>query len=116
MRIEIKGRNTEVTDELSEAVRKRFSRVSRQVSELASLDVELLEERNPAITDRYVAEAILHVKGGPLVAREASPDMLGSIHAVSEDIHRQVKRHREKRRGREKARRMVDGLRRSSTA
>lgn len=116
MRIEIKGRNTEITDELREAVQKRFARVSRQVSELARLEVELREERNPAITDRYVAEAILHVKNGPLVAREASPDMLGSIQAVSEDIRRQVKRYREKRRGRAKARRMVDGVRRSRTA
>ena len=112
MRIEVKGRNTEITDELREAVRKRFSRVARQVSELASLDVELLEERNPAISDRCVAEAILHIKGGPLVAREASPDMLGSIHAVSEDIHRQVKRHREKRRKRQRTRRIVSRLRR----
>lgn len=114
MRIEIKGRNTEINDELREVVRKRFSRVARQVSELASLEVELLEERNPSISDRYVAEAILHVKGGPLVAREASPDLMSSIHAVSEDIRRQVKRHREKRRGREQARRAVGRLRRST--
>jgi putative sigma-54 modulation protein len=114
VRIEVKGRNTEITDELREAVQKRFSRVARQVSELASLEVELLEERNPAISDRCVAEAILHIKGGPLVAREASPDMLGSIHAVSEDIRRQVKRHREKRRGRAKARRTIGRLRRSA--
>ena len=114
MRIEVKGRNTEITDELREVVRKRFSRVGRQVSELASLEVELREERNPAISDRHVAEAILHIKGGPIVAREASPDMLGSIQAVSENIRRQVKRHREKRRGREQARRAVGRLRRST--
>lgn len=114
VRIEIKGRNTEVTDELREAVHKRFDRISRQVSDLATLEVELREERNPANSNRYVVEAILHVKGGPLVAREASPDMLRSIHAVSEDIRRQVKRHREKRRGREQARRAVGRVRRST--
>jgi putative sigma-54 modulation protein len=114
VRIEVKGRNTEISDELREAVFKRFSKVARQVSELASLEVELMEERNPSISDRYVAEAILHVKGGPLVAREASPDMLGSLHGVSEDISRQVKRHKEKRRGRAKARRTLGRLRRST--
>ena len=39
MRIEIRGRNVEITDELREHVLKRFRRVGRQVSELATLDV-----------------------------------------------------------------------------
>jgi putative sigma-54 modulation protein len=111
VRIEVRGRNTEVTEELREAVRKRFSRVARQLSELATLDVELIEERNPAIADHYVAEATLHVKGKTLRARESSPEMLHSIHAIAEDIRRQVKRHREKRRGRWAARRMKARLR-----
>jgi putative sigma-54 modulation protein len=111
VRIEVRGRNTEVTEELREAVRKRFSRVARQVSELATLDVELIEERNPSITDHYVAEATLHVKGKTLRARSATPEMLHSIHEIAEEIRRQVKRHREKRRGRWAARRMKARLR-----
>ena len=94
----------EVTDELREHVPKRFARVARQVSELASLEVELREERNPAIPDRYVAEANLHLKGVTLHAEEASPEMLHSIHELAEDIRRQVKRHREKRRAQRAAR------------
>ncbi len=107
MRIEVRGRNVEVTEELREHVRKRFARTARQVSELAQLEVELLEERNPSIADRYVAEATLYLKGVTLRAREASPEMLHSIHELAEDIRRQVKRHREKRRGRERARRAM---------
>ncbi len=112
MRIEIRGRNTEVTDELREAVTKRFSRIGRQVSELATLEVELTEERNPSIADRYIAEATLYLKGTTLRAREASPEMLHSIHETAEDIRRQVKRHREKRRARAKSRRMLGRFRR----
>ena len=41
MRIEIRGRNVEMTDELRELVRKRFQRLGRQVSALATLDVVL---------------------------------------------------------------------------
>ena len=106
MRIEVRGRNTEVTDEIRRHVEKRFARIGRQVSDLARLDVELSEERNPSIADRMVAEANLHLKGATLRAREASPEMLHSIHALAEDIRRQVKRHREKRRGRSQTRRM----------
>src|SRR5262245_21261144 len=57
VRIDVRGRNAEVTDELRGHVQKRFARVGRQVSPLATLEVTLSEERNPAISDCYVAEA-----------------------------------------------------------
>ena len=107
MRIEIRGKNVEVTDELREAVMSRFSRVGKQVSELATLDVELREEKNPSISDRMVADATLRLKGTTLVAKESSPEMLHSIHEIAEDIRRQVKRHREKRRKRRQSRRIM---------
>lgn len=111
MRIEVRGRNTEVTDELRRHVEKRVSRIGRQVSDLAVLEVELSEERNPAITDRQVAEATLHLKRTTLRAREASPEMLHSIHEVAEELRRQVKRHREKRRKRHQTRRLAARVR-----
>ncbi len=111
MRIEIKGRNLPVGDELRERVGKKFAKVERQVSPLAELELELKEERNPSIRDSQVAEATLHLKGATLRAREASPDMLHSIHELAEDIRRQVKRHREKRRKRHQTRRMASRLR-----
>lgn len=111
MRIEIRGRNVEVTDELREQVYRRFKRVGKQVSDLATLEVELIEERNPAISEPMIAEATLHLKGVTLRAREASPDMAHSIHELSEDIRRQVKRHRDKRRNRRRTRKLVGRLR-----
>ena len=111
MRIEVRGRNTEVTDELRRHVEKRFARIGRQVSEHAVLEVELSEEKNPSIADKEVAEATLHLKRVTLRAHEASPDMLHSIHETAEDLRRQVKRHREKRRRRWAGRRMKARLR-----
>ena len=111
MQIEIRGRNVEVTDGLREAVEKRFARIGRQAPDPAQLDVELSEERNPAISDRYIAEATLYLKGTTLRAREATPEMIHSIHASAEDIRRQVKRHREKLRKRSRTRKMVSRLR-----
>lgn len=108
MRIEIRGRNVEVTDEYREHVLRRFRRVGKQVSELATLDIELREERNPSISDSCVAEATLYLKGVTLRAREASPDMVHTIHELSEDIRRQVKKHREMRRKRTRTRRLVN--------
>ncbi len=104
MRIEVKGRNLPVSDDLREHVTKRFRKVSRQVSELAELEVELHEERNPAIADSQIAEATLHLKGVTLRARNASGDLVHSINLVSDEISVQVKRHRDKRRKRREAR------------
>ena len=86
MQIDVKGRNTPVTDELREHVEKRFRKVGKQVSEFARLDVELYEERNPAIAD----------------AQDRARDLRHAINLCEEELSRQVKRHREKRRGRRK--------------
>jgi len=104
MRIEVKGRNLPVSEDLREHVEKRFRKVARQVSELAELEVEVFEERNPRVADSQVAEATLHLKRATLRAREASPDIVHSINLVSDEISRQDKRHREKRRKRREAR------------
>ena len=104
MRIEVKGRNLPVSEDLKEHVAKRFGKVGRQVSELAELEVELFQERNPAIADSQVAEATLHLKGTTLRARDASPDIVHSINMVADELAVQVKRHREKRRKRREAR------------
>jgi putative sigma-54 modulation protein len=104
MRIEVKGRNTPVSDELRDRIEKRFAKIAHQVSPLAELEVELREERNPAIADSQVAEVTLHLKGVTLRATDASRDMDHSIKLCAEELSRQVKRHRDKRRNRRKQR------------
>jgi len=100
MRIEIKGRNVTVGDELRERIEKRFLKIAKQVSELAEMEIELSEEKNPSIHESQVAEATLRLKGVTLRAREASDSMIRSINGVADELTRQVKRHRDKRRRR----------------
>jgi putative sigma-54 modulation protein len=100
VRIEIRGRNTAITDVVREQVIDRFEKVDKQVSEFATMEVELMEERNPAIADGKIAEATLHLKGTTLRATERSPDLTHSIDLCAEKMARQVKRHKDKRRGR----------------
>ncbi|MGO9753489.1 MAG: HPF/RaiA family ribosome-associated protein [Solirubrobacteraceae bacterium] len=104
MRIEVKGRNLPVSDDLKEQVVKRFRLVAKQVSEFAHLELEVYEERNPAIAESKVAEATLHLKGATLRARSASRDLRNAVIDVSDEIAVQVKRHLDKRRGRRPAR------------
>jgi putative sigma-54 modulation protein len=103
MRIEVKGRNVPVGDELRERIEKRFQKIARQVSELAEMEIELSEEKNRSIPDSQVAEATLRLKGVTLRARNASDNMARSINEVADELTRQVKRHRDKRRKRREA-------------
>ena len=101
MRIEIKSRNgVVVDDDLRARIEKRFEKIGKQVAEVAALEIELSEEKNPSIHDSRVAEATLRLKGTTLRAREASDNIGHAINLLSEDLARQVKKHRDKRRGR----------------
>jgi len=102
MRIAVKGRNTPVTDELREHIERRFARIGRQVSELATMEVEIREEKNPAIPEDKVVEVTLVLKGTVLRARDRARDVRHAVNLCEEDLTRQVKRHAEKRRGRRK--------------
>jgi len=100
VRIEIKGRNCPVSADLREHAQRRFEKIARQVSPLAELELELTHERNPAIADPEVVDATLHLKGVTLRASDASRDMTHSLNLCSEELARQVKRHRDRRRRR----------------
>ena len=104
MQIEIKGRNVAVSEQVRTHADRRFAKVGRQVSEFARLELELSEERNPAIAEPHIAEATLHLKGVTLRATEHARDAIGAMNLVCDELARQVKRHREKRRRRREAR------------
>ena len=100
MRIDVKGRNFTVDDQLRQRAQKRFEKIARQVSEVARLELELSEEANPSIPERCIAEATLYLKGTTLRARDASDAMSHAINLVADELTRQVQRHRDKQRGR----------------
>jgi putative sigma-54 modulation protein len=108
VRIEIKGRNAAVTDAVKAHVDQAFRKVGKQVSDLAQLEVELLVERNPSISNGKIVEANLYLKGATLRAREGSADLLHSVDLVADKLSRQVERHREKRRRRRELKRAPD--------
>ncbi len=104
MRIEVKGRNTSVTQAQRELIERRFRKIARQVSELAELEVELSEQRNPSNPQACVAEARLKLKGVTLLAHSAEPDMGRAVNCCEQQLSVQVKRHRDKRRKRRETR------------
>ncbi len=96
MQIDITGLNIPITEELRELVDRRFDKISRQVSELATCEVLLSEERNPAIKAAHKAEANLQLKGVTLNAKAHALDMRTAVGQVVDELARQVDRRREK--------------------
>src|SRR5689334_10159919 len=90
MQIQLKGRNVPVTDELRQHVEKRFRKVGRQVSDLAVLEIEIAEERNPSIPEAKIAEVTLYLKGVTLRAHDCDRDMRHAINMCEEELSRQV--------------------------
>jgi putative sigma-54 modulation protein len=101
--IDIKGRNVPVSDEIREHTEKRLGKISRQVSELARLEIEIFKEPNPRVADCHVVDVTLYLKGVTLRARDSAPDMLHALNLAIDELARQVKRHRDKRRHRREA-------------
>ena len=97
MRLQVHGRNVEVTDMLREYAEQKLGRLERQLHDLTRVELELAVERNPSIAENQVAEATIWTKGPILRARESSSDMRASIDQLLVKLERQVTRYREKK-------------------
>ena len=104
MRLQVKGKNVEVSASIQAYAEEKLGKLGRHLDDATTLEIELAEERNPSIADRQVAEATVWTKGPILRARESSADMKASIDLVADKLERQVKRYREKRHRKQAAR------------
>jgi putative sigma-54 modulation protein len=97
MRLQVKGKNVEVSESVREYAEKRLSKLERQLADPTQVEVELAMERNPAIAANHVAEGTIWTKGPTLRAREAATGWEASIDQLVDKLERQVVRYREKR-------------------
>src|SRR6266540_3265884 len=97
MRLQVKGKNVEVSDSIRAYAEEKLGRLERQLADPTRVELELAVERNPSIADNHVAEATIWTKGPVLRAKEASTDMRASIDLLTDKLERQVTRYREKR-------------------
>jgi putative sigma-54 modulation protein len=98
MRLQVKGKNVEVTPSLREYAERKLAKLEKQLADQTQVELELSEQRNPSIAASHVAEGTIFTKGPTLRAREASPDMKVSIDQLVAKLERQVTRYRERRR------------------
>jgi ribosome hibernation promoting factor len=98
MRLQVKGKNVEVTEAIHTYAERKLGKLAKQLADPTRVELELTVERNPSIAANHVAEATVWTKGPVLRAREASSDMKASIDLLTDKLERQVKRYRQKRR------------------
>jgi putative sigma-54 modulation protein len=98
MRLQVKGRNLEVSEQIRKYAEDKLGKLDKLVKDPTRVELELAVEKNPSISDNHVAEATVWTKGPVLRARESSGDMKASIDQLVSKLERQVKRYREKRR------------------
>ena len=97
MRLQVKGKNVEVSQSIREYAEAKFARLAKQLAEPTQVEHELSEEKIPSIAAKQVAEGTIFTKGPTIRAREASPDVRASIDQLAAKLERQVKRYRETR-------------------
>jgi putative sigma-54 modulation protein len=100
MRLQVKGKNVEVSDSIRSYAEQKLRKLERQLAAPTQVELELAVERNPSIAASHIAEATVWTKGPVLRAREASTDMRASIDQLVDKLERQVTRYRQKRRRR----------------
>ena len=100
MRLQVKGKNVEISDAIRSYAEEKLGKLERQLADPTMVELELAVERNPSIADKIVAEATIWTKGPTLRAKERSTDMRASIDLLTDKLERQVTRYREKRRRR----------------
>ena len=97
MRLQVKGKNVEVSDSIRRYAEEKLQKLDRQLHALTQVELELCVERNPSISANQIAEATVWTKGPTLRAREASTDMKASIDQLTDKLRRQIEHYRAKR-------------------
>lgn len=91
MKVQVRGRNIDVTNALKEYVAKRLSKLDRFMDELGEAQVTLKVEK-----DSHRVEVTIPVNGMILRGEETTGDMYASIDLVSEKLEKQIEKYKGK--------------------
>lgn len=97
MRLQVKGKNVEVTPAVREHAERKLAKLGRQLADQTQVEIELSEQRNPSIADSQTADGTIFAKGQTLRASDSSHDLTTAIDQLAVKLERQVKRYRDRR-------------------
>ncbi len=91
MQLNLTGHHVDLTDALRAYVEEKLGKLERYYDKVGNVHVVLGVEKN-----RQMAEATMHVNGADLFANAEDENMYAAIDALSDKLHRQLKKHKEK--------------------
>lgn len=97
MKLDVHGRNIEVTDWIKEYVEKKVSRLERFLPQVREARADLVYSDTRAAADRYTAQLTIWANGQILRAEESTGDIFASIDAIIDKMTRQIERHKGRR-------------------
>ena len=100
MQLQVKGRNTSVTDALFDHAEQKLERLARIMppwDDAMTVELELSVEKNPKIERPQIAEVTVRTKGPVLRVRESAEDMYTAIDQAARKLERQARRYRDRR-------------------
>jgi ribosome hibernation promoting factor len=100
VQLQVKGRNTSVTDALFDHAEHKLERLARIMppwDDAMTVELELSVEKNPKIERSQIAEVTVRTKGPVLRVRECADDMYTAIDQAARKLERQARRYRERR-------------------
>lgn len=100
MKISIQGRNLEISSRLREYAETKVNKLSRYLSTINEVRVDLAVENTRAAEDSQIAQITVYSRRTILRAEEQSGDIFASIDAVLDKLHRQIERYKGKRQNR----------------
>lgn len=95
MRLDVRARNFELSEEVRAHAEAKLGRLSKQLADGTAVEVELIEETRHG---QHTAEGTVFAKGTTMHASESTSDMRASIDKLTDSLERQVVTYREKRR------------------
>lgn len=91
MKINITGKNIDITDALRDYVSEKLGRIENHFDHVTNTNVVLQVEKT-----RQLAEATINARGAQLHANAEGADMYAAIDSLSDKLHRQVIKLKEK--------------------
>lgn len=96
MRLNVTGRNIEVTPAIKDYVNEKIGRVVNHYDQIQEIEVTLSVIKNPSVPQNHTAEVTCKLNGGKLRVEESAESMYASIDLVADKLDRQVTKHKDK--------------------
>ena len=99
MHIHVNGRNIEITDAIKAYVKEKLGKVASHYDQIQGIEVVLTVIKNPAASEKHIAEVLCKTNSGTIRVEEAAESMYASIDLLADKLARQIKKQKEKTSG-----------------